>query len=106
MGVFMKVQAQITGLNFTEKTQRAEIALSSKSASGSNKYAAENHIEKLEHRNIIDVYFKIFDGSHTEVEIKNMIAARLQPAYQLPQVHDTKALSLKAKELLNFSFTI
>lgn len=102
----MKIQSQTSGFNFPEQTQKTVSDTSSKSTSSSSKYANENNIHKIEQKNIIDGYFKIFNESHTEVEIKNMIAARLQPAYQLPQVHDYKALSLKAKELLNFSFTI
>jgi hypothetical protein len=104
--VILKVQAQTYEFMFSQKKLSTEANTLSGSTSSSSKYANENNIQKLDQKNIIDGYFKIFNESHTEVEIKNMIAARLQPAYQLPQVHDHKTLSLKAKELLNFSFTI
>ena len=102
----MKLSAQVSGLNFPEQTQRTEVTVKSNTGSVSSKYANENNIQKIDQKNIIDGYFKVFDGNLIEIEIKNLIAARLQPAYKLPQVHDIKALSLKAKELLNISFTI
>jgi len=77
----------------------------SRAAQNSNLYSDENNITALHQKNLVDNYFTIFEKDYSDVAIKNLIAARLQPSYQLPTIHDTKALAAKAKELLDFSFT-
>ena len=101
----MKIHSQAPNINLNEQTKKIEIK-SSNVSNNSALYANEHNIQKLDQKNIVDDYFKTFDKSRTEVEIKNLIAARLQPSYQLPQVHDMQLLSSKAKELLNFSLAI
>jgi len=101
----MKLYSQGLAISLPEQTPKVDVNIS-KANDHSIRYADEKQIQKLDQQNIINNYFQTFDKSHTEIEIKNLIAARLQPAYQLPQVHDTKALSLKAQELLKVSFSI
>ncbi len=101
----MKLHFQGAGIVFPEPTQKVEIDtanVSNKSA----RYADDKNIQSIEQQNLIDGYFKIFNETHTDLEIKNLIAARLQPSYQLPKVHDMALLSAKADQLLNFSFSI
>jgi len=102
----MQLNIQGSVPSFPEPTKKIETETMLKANNSSNHYANVQQIQHLEQKNIVDDYFKTFDKSHTEIEIKNLIAARLQPSYQLPQIHDTKALSLKARELLDFSLSI
>jgi len=69
-------------------------------------FTQEKNIHSISQKNIVNNYFEVFDKSFSEVTIKNLISARLQPAYQLPQVHDFEALASKADELLDFSIAI
>jgi hypothetical protein len=78
----------------------------SRAQENSTRYAQEKNINTLSQQNIINNYFETFDASYSEVSIKNLIAARLQPSYVLPELHDHKALSAKAEELLSFSLAI
>lgn len=100
----MKINLQDSGYKLTKPIQRAESSAPKANTSSIN-YANEKHIQRLEHQTIIDGYFKIFNDSLTEIEIKNLISAKLQPSFLLPQVHNTDELSLKTKELLDFSLS-
>jgi len=96
-------------INFQEITsglaQKTKVTYSH-SGESSARYANENRIQSLSQQNIVNNYFTSFEKSHSEIQIKNLIAARLQPAYILPQLHDNQALSAKAEELLSFSLSI
>lgn len=85
---------------------RTTPVIHSKVSTKTAQFSQENNIRSLHEINIVDDYFKIFEHNLSEAAIKNLISARLQPGYQLPQVHDTKALSEKATELLAFSLAI
>jgi len=78
----------------------------SRTSENSARYSNENSIQTLSQQNIVNNYFATFDKNYSEIEIKNLIAARLQPAYVLPELHNHKALSAKAEELLAFSLAI
>jgi len=78
----------------------------SRAQENSTRYAQEKNINALAQQNLINDYFETFDNSYSEVTIKNLISARLQPSYQLPTVHDHKALAEKSQELLNFSLAV
>jgi len=100
----MKINLQDSGFQPTDSTQKT-VPRASRVNLNSINYANEKQIQRLEQQNIIDGYFKIFDDSLTEIEIKNLISEKLQPSFLLPQVHNTDELSLKAKELLDFSLS-
>lgn len=72
----------------------------------STSFSNENNLNTIEQKALVESYFKLFDENYTEVEIKNLIAARLQPSSALAQVHNTQELSLKYKELLDFSLSV
>jgi len=72
----------------------------------SNNFSNEKHINTLDKKVLVENYFKIFDENYSEVIIKNLIALRLQPSANLPQVHNTQELALKSKELLDFSLSV
>jgi len=105
MGLIMKLHFQTSGASFPDQIPDIKIRTSRASESSVN-FANERQIQKLDQQGVINDYFSIFDETHTDIEIKNLIAARLQPSYQLPQIHDMKVLSQKANELLKFSLSI
>lgn len=72
----------------------------------STSFSNENKINTLEHKALVENYFKLFDENYSEVAIKNLISARLQPSSALPKVHNIEELSLKSKELLDFSLSV
>jgi hypothetical protein len=98
----MKLHFQTSPLAYTKETN----VRVSRAQENSTRYAQEKNINTLSQQNIINNYFETFDASYSEVSIKNLIAARLQPSYVLPELHDHKALSAKAEELLSFSLAI
>ena len=101
----MKVDTQISVPQYTAQSKSAPV-VHSKAGVHTTSFTQENKIQKLDQINIVNNYFKIFDQNLSETAIKNLISARLQPGYQLPQVHNTQALALKAEELLDFSLAI
>lgn len=101
----MKLHFQNTTPPYPQQTENTVVTYSRASEKAAG-FAHEKQIQSLQQQNVVDEYFKLYDQSHSDVAIKNLIAARLQPSYQLPQIHDTQALSLKADELLHFSLSI
>jgi len=101
----MKLQLQNSMPTYSETSQNSEVRQSraGQNAAGFNQ---EKNIQSLSQKNIVNNYFEVFDKSYSDVTIKNLISARLQPAYQLPEVHNFEALSAKADELLDFSIAI
>jgi len=101
----MKLHFQNAAPVYTEQMKNTTTTYSraSKKATG---FAQEKEIQSLQQQNVVDEYFKLYDQSYSDVTIKNLIAARLQPSYQLPSIHDTKALLSKADELLDFSTSV
>ena len=84
------------------KVQARASHANERSASFSN----ENNINAIDKKVLVENYFKIFDENYSEVTIKNLISARLQPTSALPTIHNFEKLSSKAKELLDFSLSV
>lgn len=101
----MKLDFQSSVSNYSEQIKNIKVTYS-KAAENAIGFTQEKQINSLHEQNIVDNYFKTFDQDLSDVAIKNLISARLQPAYKLPQVHNTEALSANAQELLNFSLKI
>ncbi len=101
----MKLQLQNTLPTYAESSQKSETH-QSKATQNAVGFAQEKNIQNIAEKNIVNNYFEVFDESLSDVAIKNLISARLQPAYQLPVIHDFKALSAKANKLLDFSIAI
>lgn len=78
----------------------------SRAHENSARYSQEQSVESVSNQNLVNSYFQIFDEDYTEVEIKNLISARLQPSYKLPTVHDNQQLLSKAGGLLDFSLSV
>lgn len=72
----------------------------------STSFSNENKINQIQEKALVNSYFELFDKNLSDVTIKNLISARLQPTHLLSQVHDTQKLAQKSKELLDFSLTI
>ena len=98
----MQLNFQTTTSGLTQGTK----VTYSRTGENSARYANEKQIQALSQQNIVNNCFATFDKNYSEIEIKNLIAARLQPSYVLPELHDHKALSAKAEELLAFSLAI
>ncbi len=101
----MKINSQSTLPTYSEAPKETSIR-QTKAGQNALGFAQEKNIQNINQQNIVNNYFEVFDESLSEETIKNLISARLQPAYQLPEVHDYKALSAKANELLDFSIAI
>lgn len=101
----MKLHFQSIAPAYSEQTKNTTVTYSRASEKATG-FANEKQIQSLQQQNVVDEYFKLYDQSYSDVAIKNLIAARLQPSYQLPHIHDTKVLSSKADELLNFTLSI
>ena len=101
----MQLNFQNTLPDLSQKVQNTPVQTRHSSAESIN-FAQEKNIQKIEQQNLVNGYFKLFGENHSDVAIKNLISARLQPAYVLPEIHDTQALSDKAAELLDFSIAI
>ncbi len=101
----MKVESQAHQFTLSSQANQSDYKRSNAAAS-SHQFSDANDIKNIADQNVVSSYFDIFDENFSEVTIKNLISARLQPAYKLPQIHDSKALSAKANELLNFSIAI
>ncbi len=101
----MKINNQTTVPTYSESPVDTSLKQSNASQNAAG-FAQEKNIKNINQQNIVNNYFEVFDQSFTEETIKNLISARLQPAYQLPEVHDFKALSAKANHLLDFSIAI
>ena len=101
----MKLHFQSSALVYSEQTKDTTVTYSRASEKATG-FTHEKQIQSLQQQNVVNEYFKLYDQSYSDVAIKNLIAARLQPSYQLPKIHDTQALSSKADELLNFSLSI
>lgn len=101
----MKLHFQNSTPIYSLQTDNSPVTYSRASEKATG-FAHEKEIQSLQQQNVVDEYFKLYDKSYSDVTIKNLIAARLQPSYQLPHIHDTKALLSKADELLDFSLSI
>ena len=101
----MKLQLQNTLSTYSDVPKDTSVR-QSKAGQNATGFAQEKDIQNISQQNIVNNYFEVFDKSFSDVTIKNLISARLQPAYQLPEVHDFKTLSAKANELLDFSIAI
>jgi len=101
----MKIHFQNSAPAYSEQTKSTTVTYSRASEKAVG-FAHEKQIQSLQQQNVVDEYFKLYDKSYSDVAIKNLIAVRLQPSYQLPQIHDSQLLSSKADELLNFSLSI
>jgi hypothetical protein len=101
----MKLHFQSSAPVYSEQTRDTTVTYSRASEKATG-FTHEKQIQSLQQQNVVNEYFKLYDQSYSDVAIKNLIAARLQPSYQLPQIHDTQALTSKADELLNFSLSI
>jgi len=101
----MKLHFQNSVPVYSEQTKSTTVTYSRASEKAVG-FAHEKQIQNLQHQNVVDEYFKLFDQNYSDVTIKNLIAVRLPPSYQLPQIHDYQLLSSKADELLNFSLSI
>lgn len=100
----MKLHFQNAAPVYSEQMKNTTVTYSRASEKATG-FAHEKEIQSLQQKNVVDEYFKLFDQSYSDVAIKNLIAARLQPSYKLPDIHDTKALLSKADELLDFSMS-
>lgn len=98
----MKLHFHSASSNYTQNTG----VRYSHANENSTRYTQEQSIHSLSQQNIVNNYFQIFDKNHTETQIKNLIAARLQPAYTLPEVHHTDKLASRINELLDFTLTV
>lgn len=76
------------------------------SRESSLQYTNANDIKRIDLQNIVHSYFEVLNEGYTEVEIKHLIAARLQPTFELPSIHDTQSLSQRAKALLSYSINV
>lgn len=85
-----------------EMTSKAEVK-TSHAHDRSTSFTNEKKIDSIEQRLVVDTYFKVFEKEYSELAIKNLIAARLQPSSALANIHNNQELSLKSKELLDFS---
>lgn len=101
----MKIHGQNTLPTYSEAPKDTSVR-QSKAGQNAVDFAQEKNIQNVSQQNIVNNYFEVFDQNFSDVTIKNLISARLQPAYQLPEIHDFKALSAKADELLDFSIAI
>lgn len=101
----MKLHFTNTVPAYSEQTKNTTVTYS-RSSEKATGFANEKKIQNLQQQNVVDEYFKLYDQNYSDVAIKNLIAARLQPSYQLPKIHDTQALSSKVDELLDFSLSI
>ena len=101
----MKLNFSSAAPQYFEQTKSMP-TVQSRANQHSTNFAQEKNINKLEHQNLVNNYFQIFDQSYSEVTIKNLISARLQPSIELPRVHNTEYLSSKSEELLEFSLAI
>ncbi len=101
----MKLQLQNTLSTYSDTSKETSVRQSNAGQNAAG-FSQEKNIQNVSQQNIVNNYFEVFDQSFSDVTIKNLISARLQPAYQLPEVHDHKALSAKANELLDFSIAI
>ncbi|MFC2073693.1 hypothetical protein ACFLR3_00430 [Campylobacterota bacterium] len=101
----MKLQLQNTLSTYSDTSKETSVR-QSKAGQNATGFSEEKNIQNVSQQNIVNNYFEVFDQSFSDVMIKNLILARLQPAYQLPEVHNFKALSAKANELLDFSIAI
>jgi hypothetical protein len=101
----MKLNFQNSTLTYPQQTGNTPVTYSRASEKAAG-FAQEKEIQSLQQKNVVDEYFKLYDQSYSDVAIKNLIAARLQPSYQLPLIHNTEVLSSKADALLNFSLSI
>ncbi len=101
----MKIHSQTTVPTYSETPVDTSVK-QSKASQNAQGFVQEKNIQNINEQNIVNNYFEVFDQSFSDVTIKNLISARLQPAYQLPEVHDFKTLSAKANELLDFSIAI
>lgn len=101
----MKVHSQNTLSTYSEAPKDTSVQ-QSKAAQNAAGFSQQKNIQNLSQQNIVNNYFEVFDEGYSDLTIKNLISARLQPAYQLPEIHDFKALSAKANELLDFSIAI
>lgn len=101
----MKVQSQNTLTTYSEAPKDTSVR-QSKAGQSAVGFAQEKNIQNISQQNIVNSYFEVFDEGYSDLTIKNLISARLQPAYQLPKVHDFEALSAKANGLLDFSIAI
>lgn len=101
----MKLNLQSPATVYPEQAKNTAVTFSRASERAAG-FTHEKQIQSLQQKNVVDEYFKLYDENYSEVAIKNLIAARLQPSYQLPKVHDTNALLSKADMLLNFSLSI
>ena len=101
----MKLQLQNTLSTYSDTPKETSVR-QSKAGQSAAGFTQEKNIQNLSQQNIVNNYFEVFDQNFSDVTIKNLISARLQPAYQLPEIHDFKALSAKANEFLDFSIAI
>ena len=101
----MKLHTQNILPTYSEPSQKSELR-QSRASENALGFTQEKKIQSLDQMNIVNNYFEVFDQSFSDITIKNLISARLQPAYQLPEIHDFKQLSSKANELLDFSIAI
>ena len=102
----MKIQSQNTLPAFTETSSKDIPVRQSKASQNAAGFVQEKGIQNINEQTIVNNYFEVFEEGYSEVTIKNLISARLQPAYQLPIVHNFETLSAKANELLDFSLAI
>ncbi len=101
----MKLHFQNSTSTYSPKTEHSTVSYSRASEKAVG-FAHEKEIQSLQQQNVIDEYFKLYDQNYSDVAIKNLIAARLQPSYQLPQIHDAQTLASKTDKLLTFSLSI
>lgn len=101
----MKLDFQSSVSNYSEQVKNIRVTYSKASESAIG-FTQEKKISHLHEQNMVDSYFKIFDQNLTDTAIKNLISARLQPSYKLPEVHKMENLLAKADDLLNFSLAI
>lgn len=101
----MKLDTNTSTFQHAEQAKSTPI-VRSKAGTQTASFTQANNIQNLNEIIIVDDYFKIFEKNLSEVAIKNLISARLQPGYQLPQIHNSKALEHKTQELLEFSLAI
>lgn len=101
----MQLNFSSTSLYHLDTTTKTQVPASHVNERSTN-FSNENNLNTIEQKNLVENYFKIFDENYSEVTIKNLITARLQPTSVLPQVHNIKELSAKSEELLDFSLSV
>lgn len=101
----MRLDFQSSASPYSEQAKNIKVTYS-KASENALGFTQEKKINHLHEQNMVDSYFKIFEQNLTDTAIKNLISARLQPSYKLPEVHNMENLSAKANELLSFSLKI